>query len=212
MSRENIILWILISIVVLIILTTFILALVRKQSSYPSLNTKPNPSDAKLTYYYSVDLDTSGGASFDIISKDNTIYQTIYSGLYKDMIRNNQIGSYSSVTTIQNVESFVTCMSGNNNDISKCTLNQYASKSGFATLSIQDGDNKGTITYVLNNNPRPVTVQPTHKFPYYFLNIPGDTSIYDIVGGTESFLGKKGFIYVYKTDNILERTVYIYFL
>lgn len=93
-------------------------------------------------------------------------------------------------------------------DIDSC-INDFnnidAKKSGFAVLSISDGTMSGTLTYVLNNTAS-LSLNPT-----YFPNKNGDVTVYDIVGGTGSFLGKKGYIYIDETTDPDKRTINIYY-
>ena len=182
-----------------------------KQLKYPSVNTTPTPSDANLTYYYTVNM--QNGATIDVNGDPYVIYQTIYSPLTKDSTLQTKIGTYNSATTISNINEYITCVK----DSSNCNLSSYVTKSGIAVLSINDGDKSGTISYVLNNNPS-VTMtapsnyiqnSPTLLFPFYFPNKSGDPNVYDIVGGTGFFLGKKGYVYISSTSDI--RTVYIYY-
>lgn len=188
--------------------------------NYP-IDGKNPTGKANLTYYYSrlsneINVNPTQGKVF---------YQTVYSPLHKTCTingTNHQIGSYSSATTIMGFNTnFInytnSCISNPNYDCSG-NLNTFNnllfSKSGFAVLSISDSDISGTLTYVLNNtaflknNPNYVN---GHGLPFYFPNKDGDVTVYDIVGGTGSFLGKKGYIYVDEISDTNIRTIKIYY-
>jgi len=207
MSVENTIVWMLLSLFVIIAILYIIMVATKPYLSYPSLDTTLNPSHAKLSYYYTVDM--TNGASITVNGDLFTLYQSIYSPLYKNSGSQQTIGSYSSATSIQNVNYFLTCLSGNNP--LSCAINTTTTKSGFAVLSITDNTLSGTITYVLNNNPAVSMTRSTNNFPVYFPNKAGDPNVYDIVGGTGSFLGKTGYVYIPVLPNSLRRVVYIYY-
>lgn len=183
----------------------------QEQIKYPPLNSTPKPSDANLTYYYTVNM--NNGAIIDVNGDPYVIYQTIYSPLAKDSTLQTKIGTYNSATTISNINEYITCV----RDSSNCSLSPFVTKSGIAVLSINDGNKSGTISYVLNNNPTVIMENPSNYiqnsptllFPFYFPNKSGDPNVYDIVGGTGFFLGKKGYVYIFSASDV--RTVYIYY-
>lgn len=218
--RGSYYLWLVILfLVLLVILYIFVFVYYfGNQLKYPSPNTTPKPSSADLTYYYTVSMDN--GSIISVNGDSYSIYQTIYSPLYKDstLTLQNQIGSYSSATSILNIHDYLTFNCINGTDLSNCSVSlSKLTKSGIAVLSINDGDKSGTLSYVLNNNPSVKNTPPSNyipnvtppMYPIYFPNKSGDPNVYDIIGGTGFFLGKKGYVYISSTSDT--RAIYIYY-
>lgn len=205
-------------IIVLLIVILFVIVIVNSNNTlrYPSVNKVPDTNSATLTYYYAL----TSGSTINLTGDDYVLYQSIYTILYKNSAVGTKIriGSYSSSTTIMGIPALLNCLSRNNNTCT--TIDTNATKTGEAVLSISDGNISGTIAYILNNNPAiSLTTQPSNKGTYsypknitsnvYFPNLTGEPVVYDIIGGTGYFLGKKGYIYI--SGETSNRRVSIYY-
>jgi len=218
---------ILISIVVIIALVISIVSLlINRKSSYTNSDTVDR-SKANYTFYYDLDLtDDKTKTVIGTIPDSNftTIYQTIYSNLSTDRSGNNVIGNYQSSSEITVgssglstcIRNYSQCRSAPNTCLTDATTclqgigsnSNSFTKTGLSTITINNKGTIGTITFLINNFSYASFTDKSY-IPN-FLNIKQSTK-YDIVGGSDEYLGIKGFVVVdIDPIQIKKRTLYVF--